>query len=336
MIISKTAIDGPRGHRSRTAIRPSRLLRPHLLRRRVQRGRSDRLGRTVQPVLQPSGRHAARNALPGLPAPGGQAGPLHRRRDRRHHRRPSSRLTDPVRARCGRAQCREPARALRAALLRPRVPNPRRRRRGALPGQRLVRAGGRARPALATIRVSAWTGRCPSPWSARRTPAGSCLPSAITDCWTACPSRRELRDDHRRLRAGRPRGGGPADPGGPGRRRLHGPRPDQPDRQLHPWHAAGGNRQPHPRQGRTRLPRGRRGHAPAGRPGPRRRRRDQRRRARRSPRTTGRSSRPTRSTSSWKPRVRSSTAATWSLPPSTTASTSCCSTPRWTARSARS
>jgi hypothetical protein len=52
--------------------------------RRVHRGRSDRPRSAVQPVLQPSGRHAARDA--SRSPHGGQVGPLHRRRDRRHHR----------------------------------------------------------------------------------------------------------------------------------------------------------------------------------------------------------------------------------------------------------
>ena len=66
----------------------------------------------------------------------------------------------------------------------------------------------------------------------------------------------------------RARGRGPPDPGRHDRRRLHGPRPREPDRQLHPGHGAGRGREPHLGQRRAGLRRGRRRRRSSGRATP--------------------------------------------------------------------
>ena len=84
------------------------------------------------------------------------------RRDLRHHRRPAPGVADLAAARRGRAHRGQPARALRAAVLRARLPDAGRRRRGDLPGRRGLRAGRRARAALGRPGARASTGRCRS------------------------------------------------------------------------------------------------------------------------------------------------------------------------------
>ena len=106
----------------------ARVVRPRRVRRRGPRSAR----RAGEHLVQPHGGHAARHALPGLAASRDEARPLHARRDRRHDRRHAVGLADPAAARLGRADGRQPPRALRARVLRARLPDAGRRHRGDL------------------------------------------------------------------------------------------------------------------------------------------------------------------------------------------------------------
>ncbi|CAA9357851.1 MAG: dTDP-4-dehydrorhamnose 3,5-epimerase, partial [uncultured Frankineae bacterium] len=134
-------------HRPRAPRGRPRLLRAQLRPGRVRRGRPGARGRAVQRVVQPPRRDAARHALPGRSGDGGQAGALHRRGGARHRRGRAGGLADLPAARRGRADRREPALAVRPADVRARLPDPRGRRRGHLPGQRGLHPRHGARPA---------------------------------------------------------------------------------------------------------------------------------------------------------------------------------------------
>ncbi|CAA9414205.1 MAG: dTDP-4-dehydrorhamnose 3,5-epimerase, partial [uncultured Pseudonocardia sp.] len=123
-----------------------RLLRPRVLPAGVPR-RGPRPGRRAdQHLVQPPGRHPARDALPVLPAPGDQADPLPARRDLRRDRGPAARLPHLHAALRRGAERGQHDLAARAEGLRARLPRAHRRRHRALPGVLRLHPGRRGRP----------------------------------------------------------------------------------------------------------------------------------------------------------------------------------------------
>ena len=163
----------------------------------------------------------------------------------------------------------QPPHALRPAWLRARLPDAGRRHRGALPGQRRLCAGAGARPALRRPRArhrlaggaggGLRQGPRPGPTSTRPSTA------RCSGCGTWPEGR---GDDHRRHGSGAARGGGPPGAGRHDRRRLHGARHRQPDRQLGA-RACGSSPSRTARRASAEAcyaRRGRRHHAPRGQP----------------------------------------------------------------------
>jgi glucose-1-phosphate cytidylyltransferase len=88
-----------------------------------------------------TGGHPARPALPAPAGGRGQAGALHPRSRVRRRRRPAARLAHLPAPRRRGARRRRAQRAVRARGLRARLPHPRGRVRGGVPGQRVLRPG---------------------------------------------------------------------------------------------------------------------------------------------------------------------------------------------------
>ena len=234
MIIQPDAHRGRRHHRPRAAHGRPRVLRPRVL---PEEFATHGLEPTVA-QCNISFNHQ-RGTLRGMhyqlaAAPEAKLVRCIARRDLRRDRRPAAGLADVPAARRRRADRRQPPRALRAADVRARLPDADDDTEVHLPGQRVLHARQRARPALRR------------PGAGHRLAAAGDRRSPTRTRPGRCSSAQERRPrDHRRHAPGRGARRGPADPGGDGRRRVHGPRHRQPDRQLRPGHGAGRDRQPH-------------------------------------------------------------------------------------------
>ncbi|CAA9249539.1 MAG: dTDP-4-dehydrorhamnose 3,5-epimerase, partial [uncultured Acidimicrobiales bacterium] len=142
--------DGPqrRVHpRPRGQARRPWLLRPDVLPGRVRGPRPQARRGAVQRVGEPPCRDPPRHALPAGAGRRDEARPLHLRGHPRRDHRHAAGLPDLPRARRRRAHPGEPQGPLRPRHVRPRVPGADRRRRGELPGGRVLHAWLRARPA---------------------------------------------------------------------------------------------------------------------------------------------------------------------------------------------
>ncbi len=182
----------------------------------------------------------ARDALPAPAARGGQARALHARRALGRRARPPARRRRPTSQWYGVELNAENRRMLYVPEgcghgFQTLMPE----HRGALPGERRVRARARDAACAGTIRPSASTGRRrTSAHDLREGPELARLPAA-------CRCRR----DHRRPRARAAGARGQSDSRRSRRRRLHGPRDRAPDRHGRAGHGARGGREPAPRAG---------------------------------------------------------------------------------------
>src|SRR4051812_20461443 len=102
----------------------------------------------MQRLLEPPTRHAAWPALPGRTARRGEGGALHARRDVGRDRGPARRLGDAAQVVLGGIDLGKPPGTIRAEGVRARLPDARRRHRGAVPDVGVLPYGPRSWRAL--------------------------------------------------------------------------------------------------------------------------------------------------------------------------------------------
>ena len=178
MIINRTPIEGVAVVDLELRAGRPRLLRPHLRRRRVRRRRPRADRRAVQRVVQPQGRHAARHALPGRPAPEAKLVRCIRGRDRRRHRRHAPGVARPA---CSTWPVELTADNRRALYVPPYFAHGYQTlvddTEVIYQVERLLRAGRRARPALRRPGPGHRLAAADHARSAPRTRPGRCWPS---------------------------------------------------------------------------------------------------------------------------------------------------------------